>query len=84
MNKRQENGNLIAQARKANKHTQQEMSNKTGINKSTISQIENGRFGGSLDIIENYIDALGLQLSIEPKIAKLPDWDDIEDIFGDN
>jgi len=84
MNKRQQNGILIAKARKASESTQQEMSIKTGINKSTISQIENGRFGGSLDIIETYIDALNLQITVEPKSKQLPNWDNIEDIFGDD
>lgn len=39
----------------------------TGINKATLSQIENGKFSGSLDIFERYLDALDLQFTVEPK-----------------
>lgn len=84
MNKRQKNGHIISQYRKALDCTQQQMSIKTGINKSTLSQIENGRFGGSLDIIESYIDALGLQITVEAKSNKLPDWNEIEELFGES
>ncbi len=84
MNNREENGRLIAQTRKEQAYTQQEMSRQTGINKSTLSQIENGRFSGSLDIYERYIDALGLQFIVEPKIRKLPDWDEIKTLFGED
>jgi transcriptional regulator with XRE-family HTH domain len=84
MNNREGNGRFIAQTRKEQAYTQQEMSIQTGINKSTLSQIENGRFSGSLDIYERYIDALGLQLKVEPKIRKLPDWDEIDSLFGDD
>jgi len=76
MNNREENGRLIAQNRKEQAYTQQEMSTQTGINKSTLSQIENGRFSGSLDIYERYIDA--------PKTRKLPDWDEIVTLFGED
>lgn len=84
MNNRLENGRLIAHARKDQGMTQQAMSIKIGINPSTLSQIENGRFSGSLDIYERYIDALGLQFKVVTKIRKLPDWDEIETIFGDD
>ena len=58
------------------------MSEVTGINKTTISEIENGRFTGSFDIIERLIDAVGLQFEITDKKHSLPDWDDIEDLFS--
>ena len=83
MSKRKENGRLIAQTRKQFGKTQQQISAETGINKATLSLIENGRFGGSLDIVERYIDVLDLQWVVEPKKRKLPDWDELDDLFGD-
>ena len=43
-------------------YTQQKLSELIRINKTTISEIENGRFTGSFDIFERVLDAVGLQL----------------------
>lgn len=77
-------GKEIASQRKAQGFTQKQMAEQTGINKTTLSEIENGRFTGSLDIFERYIDAVGLQLQVAPKKHILPDWDDIEELFGED
>ncbi len=71
-------------ARKNSKQTQAQLSEQTGIHKSTLSAIENGRFTGSLAIYERYIDALGLELLLVPKQRQLPDWDEIETLFGED
>ena len=81
MNKRQANGKLIAKARKKHSKTQSDMTKICNVNKSTISQIENGKFSGSLDIFERYIDSLGLQLTVQPKEHQLPSWDELDDMF---
>ncbi|MCL2894662.1 helix-turn-helix domain-containing protein [Brenneria tiliae] len=60
-------GQKIADARKSMGKTQQQMADITGIVKTTLSKIENGRFTGSLDILERYLESVGLQLSAEPK-----------------
>jgi len=83
MSRRKNNGNKIALARKDLGLTQKQMAAKTGINKATLSQIENGKFSGSLDILERYLDALDLQLTVEPKKRQLPDWDELDTLFGD-
>jgi transcriptional regulator with XRE-family HTH domain len=77
-------GKEIARQRKAQGNTQQQMTNQTGINKTTLSEIENGRFTGSLDILERYLDAVGLQLEVSPKQHRLPDWDELDTLFGDD
>ena len=77
-------GKNIAKARKALGETQQEISNRTGIHKTTLSEIENGRFTGSLDIFERYLDAVGLQLEVIEKRHKLPNWDEIDDLFAED
>ncbi len=41
--------------------TQVQVSKLTRINKTTISEIENGRFTGSFDIFERLLNAVDLQ-----------------------
>lgn len=74
----------IKQRRKAKKLTQIQLSNLTRINKTTISEIENARFTGSITIFERVLDALDLQFAIEAKTHELPDWDEIEEIFKED
>ncbi|KKC99672.1 MULTISPECIES: helix-turn-helix domain-containing protein [Photobacterium] len=84
MANRESIGKAIATARKARGATQKAMAEQTGINKTTLSEIENGRFTGSLDIFERYLDAVGLQLQVSPKQHQLPDWDDIDTLFDED
>lgn len=81
---RKQIGNQISQARKALGHTQKQLAEITGINKSTLSEIENGRFTGSFDIFERYLDAVGLEFNVSNKKHQLPDWDQINELFGDD
>ena len=67
MASRAEIGVKIREARRKLDYTQQMMAKKSGVNKSTISEIENGRFTGSFDIFERLIDAVGLQFEVTPK-----------------
>lgn len=80
---REQMGKTLAKARKAMGKTQQQLTEITGIHKSTLSAMENGRFTGSLDIFERYIDALGLEMNVFPKQHQFPDWDEIETLFAD-
>lgn len=84
MASRQEIGDAVSESRKALGYTQQRLAELTGINKTTISEIENGRFTGSFDIFERLIDAVGLQFDVIPKQHKLPDWDDIDSLFSED
>ncbi|MBC7001712.1 helix-turn-helix transcriptional regulator [Photobacterium sp. BZF1] len=81
---RDEIGRQIKQARKDKGLTQVQVSQLTRINKTTISEMENGRFTGSFDIFERILDAVGLQFEVVPKTHQLPDWDEIEDLFKDD
>ncbi|MBL4829868.1 MAG: helix-turn-helix domain-containing protein [Aliivibrio sp.] len=76
-------GRYIAKKRKALGHTQKESSDHSTVNKSTISQIENGKFTGSLHILEKYLDSIGLELDVKEKQAQLPDWDEIDEMFSE-
>ena len=43
------------------------LSRMTGINKSTISQIENGRLNTTIDKVERIADALGCDVVLVPR-----------------
>ncbi len=84
MANRVEIGKKVSLERKALGFTQRELSELTRINKTTISEIENGRFTGSFDIFERVLDAVGLQFDVSPKQHSLPHWDDIENMFSED
>ncbi|MCA4813432.1 MULTISPECIES: helix-turn-helix domain-containing protein [Acinetobacter] len=84
MANRVEIGEKARMARKSLGYTQQVLSERTNINKTTISEIENGRFTGSFDIFERVLDAVGLQFEVIQKQHSLPDWDDIEAMFSED
>lgn len=84
MTTRYEIGKQVRQSRKAKHLTQVQLAKITRINKTTISEIENGRFTGSYDIFERLLDSVGLQFSVMPKTHSLPDWDEIENIFKED
>lgn len=63
--------------------TQVQVSKLTRINKTTISEIENGRFTGSFDIFERLLNAVDLQFEVVEKTHQLPSWDEIEELFAD-
>ena len=84
MSSRADIGKQISTSRKALGYKQQKLSEIAGINKTTISEIENGRFMGSFDIFERLIDAVDLQFEVTSKQHSLPDWDTIEDIFSED
>ncbi len=83
MASRAEIGKKIRAARKILGYTQQQLSELIRINKTTISEIENGRFTGSFDIFERVLDAVGLQFEVGEKKHTLPDWDEIESMFSE-
>lgn len=84
MANRVEIGKKVSLERKALGFTQRELSELTRINKTTISEIENGRFTGSFDIFERVLDAVGLQFDVSPKQHSLPHWDDIKNMFSED
>ncbi|MBB1299681.1 MULTISPECIES: helix-turn-helix domain-containing protein [unclassified Pseudoalteromonas] len=84
MSSRADIGKQISTSRKALGYKQQKLSEIAGINKTTISEIENGRFMGSFDIFERLLDAVDLQFEVTSKQHSLPDWDTIEDIFSED
>lgn len=84
MASRAEIGAKIREARQKLDCTQQMIAKKSGVNKSTISEIENGHFTGSFDIFERLIDAVGLQFEVTPKKQILPTWNEIDTLFNED
>ena len=84
MSSRADIGKQMSTSRKALGYKQQKLSEIAGINKTTISELENGRFMGSFDIFERLLDAVDLQFEVTSKQHSLPDWDTIEDIFSED
>ena len=61
---RGEIGKEIRLARKGLGYTQKSLAEKTQVNKTTISEMENGHFTGSFDIFERVLDGVGLQFEV--------------------
>lgn len=72
-------GVALRNARKAQKLTQQELGERSGLWARTISLIETDASGTKLDTIFDLCAALGLELHITPRGKSRPA--DLEDIF---
>ena len=81
---RKEIGEKIKLARKNLGYTQKTVSEKSGVNKTTISEIENGHFTGSFDLFEKVLSCVNLQFEVVPKKHKFPHWDEIESLFKED
>lgn len=57
---------IIVEARKSQKITQKELSDRTGITQADISRIENGNRNPSLAMVKKIVAGLGMQLKLEP------------------
>ena len=84
MASRKEIGEKIKLARKNLGYTQKTVSEKSGVNKTTISEIENGHFTGSFDLFEKVMNCMELQFEVVPKKHKFPHWDEIEFLFKED
>lgn len=84
MANRIELGKAISKARKERKLRQVDLSTMTGVNVVVISKIENGKFRGSFDIFEKCAEAVGLQFELVPKVRKIPNLNELKDLFGDD
>ena len=77
-------GKEIRLARKAMCYTQKALSEKIRVNKTTISEMENGRFTGSFDIFERVLNGVSLQFEVNKKRRELPHWDEIKALFAED
>lgn len=84
MDSRKEIGEKIKLARKNLGYTQKTVSQKSGVNKTTISEIENGHFKGAFYLFEAVLNCVGLQFQVVPKKHRFPHWDEIEALFKED
>ncbi|MGB9191249.1 helix-turn-helix domain-containing protein [Acinetobacter sp.] len=84
MASRKEIGQAIRSARKKLGYTQKVVLEKSGVHKTTISEMENGRFTGSFDLFEKVLNCVELQFQVVPKMRKFPHWDEIESLFKED
>ena len=78
------NGATIKQRRKELGKTQLQLADEIYVNRAIISQIENGKFTGSLKSYEKCLNGLGLELIVKPIKNKIPDFDDLQGIFEED
>lgn len=57
-------GGMIAEIRKSKGFTQEDLSLMTGLDRTNIAKIENGRYNTGIDIIGKITDALEVKLNI--------------------
>lgn len=64
----------IIEARRDQKMTQQQLADRTGIDRADISKLENGNANPSLKMLKRLADGLGMDVRIEfvPRVPKLP------------
>lgn len=72
-------GNVLHNARKAQRLTQAELASRAGIWQRTVSNIETGASRAKIDTIFALLAALDLELHIVPRSKMKPG--DLEDIF---
>ena len=70
-------GEAIRRTRRQAGLTQQDLADKMSVRQATISSLENGHAGTSLQIAMSAMAALGLELTINPKTQSR----DVEDLF---
>lgn len=65
MNYREQIGQRIAQLRKERGLTQEQLSELTGLDRTNIAKIENGKYNVSIDILNKVCVSLGAKIKIE-------------------
>lgn len=70
--------------RKKQKFSQLDAAEKLSCDRAVLSRIENGRFQGSLQIYERYLNLLRFELTISPIAPSRPSLDNMEGIYDDD
>mgnify|MGYP001971186413 CR=1 FL=1 len=69
--------------RKRRKITQNDIASKLKTDRAQISRIENGRYQGSLQLLERYLTLLGLELTASP-MNRRPTLDELDSTYDDD
>lgn len=76
-------GEQLKAERKRQRMSQDDVANKLKTGRPRISQIENGRYQGSLQLLERYLTLMGLELTAIP-INHRPTLDELGAIYDDD
>lgn len=76
-------GNQLMAERKRRKITQNDIASKLKTDRAQISRIENGRYQGSLQLLERYLTLLGLELTASP-MNRRPTLDELDSTYDDD
>ena len=75
-------GRTLAGWRKEQGYTQQDLSKRVKIDRQTISDIERGKFTGSLAILFRYTNYAGYELSLSSRQNLYPNLDGLAERYG--
>ncbi len=76
-------GQQLKQARKASGLSQSDVAIKLSCARPRISLIETGRYQGSLQLLERYLNLMQLELCAQPISTQRPVFEDLERIYGE-
>ena len=77
-------GQQLQAERKRQKLSQSDIADKLQCSRPSISNIENGRYQGSLQLLERYLNLMGFELTATPKQAKRPTLDELDSVYNDD
>ena len=77
-------GQQLQAERKRQKLSQSDIADKLQCSRPSISNIENGRYQGSLQLLERYLNIMGFELTATPKQAKRPTLDELGSVYNDD
>ncbi len=83
MMSRESIGNQLMAERKRRYLSQSDIASKLKVDRSQISRIENGRYQGSLQLLERYLTLMGLELTATP-INRRPTLNELDSIYDDD
>ncbi|RUO76988.1 helix-turn-helix transcriptional regulator [Idiomarina seosinensis] len=81
---RQQIGLQLQQERKRRGLSQQKVADLIGCARPRISLIENGRYQGSLQLLERYLNLLDMELCAQTRRASRPVFEQLGDIYDDD
>ncbi len=81
---REDIGKQLQNERKRQKLSQSDIADKLQCSRPKISTIENGKYQGSLQLLERYLNLMGYELTATPKQVKRPTLDELDSIYDDD
>ncbi|OFC70094.1 helix-turn-helix transcriptional regulator [Alteromonas confluentis] len=76
-------GNQLKTERKRRRMSQDDIASKLKTARPRISQIENGRYQGSLQLLERYLNLMGLELTAI-SVNRRPTLDELDSIYDED